>query len=1168
MKSILRSGRIACAILAIASSTLAFSAVAPGSHSARPQVTQKIDDSKLVTLAGNTRPEARNAAFDKGPAPLAQKMPPMQLLLRRTPEQEAALAKLMDQLHTPGNANYHQWLTAAEFAESFGVSQSDVNAAKGWLTAHGFTITGGTGTGLQIEFQGTIGQVNEAFHTEIHNIQGRDGNTHLANVRDPQIPAELAKVVVGPTSLNTFPAHNYITKRAPVQIDPQTHEVVKVGTPTPETAGSAKPEYTFSNSNGTYYAMVPGDIQTIYNLTPLYSAGYTGAGATIGFLEDTPIYTTADFTTYQSTFGLTSYGGSYMNNNPAKPSSGGVTCSAAIDNGDDIEAELDVEMGIAVAPGAKIVNENCADTSVFGGLLAYENLENSTTFPAVISMSYGECEAANGSASNASFNTAFQQGAAEGISTFVSAGDNDTQSCDQAEETEANQDTYGAWGLGVTGWGETPYNVAVGGTDFGDTYAGTNSTYWSATNSTYYASALSYIPEIPWNDSCASALIYGIEGYSSGAGTSGFCAATTPYSSGGLVDDIGGGGGYSTCATGAATTTAVVSGSCAGYAQPSWQTGLLGVPTSTPAYGTIAAKSTAVRTVPDVSLFAANGVWGHFITICYSNTEGGGAACTGAPSGWVGIGGTSASAPMMASIQALVNQYVGGATSGNGAYQGNPNYVYYKLAKTEYGSSGSSTCNSTLGNAVGSSCVFYDVTQGDDDPTCAGSYNCYLPSGTYGIASTVTGSDDPAYNTTTGYDTATGIGTVNAYNLAINWRNAFPSTTALAASPTSITTAQSTTLTATVTGSTPSGYTGKAPTPSGSVNFFSGSSEVGSCTLSSGTCTLTVSGSTLGAGTHSMTATFSGSNAYPASTSTAVTVTVTSSSVNTTTTVTATPSSSTQGQSVALKATVTATSGTPTGTVSFKVGSSTSLGTCTLSGGTCTLNTTALPVGSDTVTASYPGVTGFNASSGTVSVTVSAATATTTTAVTATPNPAVVGQTVTVKATVTASSGTATGTVSFAVGTTAIGNCTLSGGSCTLSASTSTLTAGTYPVVATYAGTTGFGGSTSPSYNVVLNKASTTTTVTASPSSVTPPADITLTATVKRSAPGAGTATGTVTFKTGTTTIGTSTLNGSGVASFTSPTNGVSAGSYPVTATYSGDASDNASSGSVTVTVK
>src|SRR5208283_1460043 len=179
--------------------------------------------------------------------------------------------------------------------------------------------------------------------------------------------------------------------------------------------------------------------------------------------------------------------------------------------------------------------------------------------------------------------------------------------------------------------------------------------------------------------------------------------------------------------------------------KPSWQS-LVGNP------------SDGVRDLPDVSLFAANGLWDHYYPFCYSDPAGGGVPCTGAPDTWVGAGGTSFATPIMAGIQALVNQNVGGP-------QGNPNPVYYQLAANEYGASGDNTCNSTLGNTVGSSCIFYDVTQGDMDVNCTGTNNCYLDSASIGVLSTSNSSYQPAYGTTTGWDFATGIGTVNAYNL-------------------------------------------------------------------------------------------------------------------------------------------------------------------------------------------------------------------------------------------------------------------------------------------------------------------------------------------------------------------------------------------------------------------
>jgi len=181
-----------------------------------------------------------------------------------------------------------------------------------------------------------------------------------------------------------------------------------------------------------------------------------------------------------------------------------------------------------------------------------------------------------------------------------------------------------------------------------------------------------------------------------------------------------------------------------------------------------------VRDLPDVSLFAANGVWGHYYAFCYSQpaTGAGGAPCTGDPSTWSGAGGTSFAAPIVAGIQALVNQ-------STGTPQGNPNYVYYALGREEYRGTGNNSCNSSLGNGIDGSCTFNDVTMGDDDVPCAADivflYDCYRPSGfgTVGVLSVSSSDYEKAYGTRPGWDFATGLGTVNVDNLVTNWRNAY-----------------------------------------------------------------------------------------------------------------------------------------------------------------------------------------------------------------------------------------------------------------------------------------------------------------------------------------------------------------------------------------------------------
>jgi len=249
-------------------------------------------------------------------------------------------------------------------------------------------------------------------------------------------------------------------------------------------------------------------------------------------------------------------------------------------------------------------------------------------------------------------------------------------------------------------------------------------------------------------------LIAGFLGYKTTYGLAGLC------DTGEGVTTASGSGGPSGCATGGPSNLGVVGGTCAGYAKPAWQS-------------VTGSAADGVRDIPDVSLFAANGAWGHSYIFCDSNVGGGGAVCAGAPSGWSLAGGTSFASPIMAGIQSLVNQ-------STASRWGNPNPTYYALAAAEYGGSGSGNCNSSMGNAVGAGCVFYDVTQGDMDVPCQTNpytltgtlFNCYSPAGQFGVLSLSNSSYKPAYGTQAGWDFATGLGSVNAANLVNNWLSA------------------------------------------------------------------------------------------------------------------------------------------------------------------------------------------------------------------------------------------------------------------------------------------------------------------------------------------------------------------------------------------------------------
>ena len=517
-------GAFACtlAIFAAARTLTAATSIAP---SVRALITQQIDENDLITLAGNTRPEA-TAANDRGPVADSFPMEHLWLQLRRPPEREQALDRYIDQLSDRHSPNYHHWLTAKQFGERYGLAQKDLAAITRWLESHGFTVNLVYPSRVLIDFSGTAGQVGEAFHTEIHNLEVK-GKKHIANMSDPRIPAALAPAVVGVVSLNNFMPHPMHQPRS---------------------------NYTAGDRN---YLVVPADLATIYNLNPLFAAGYSGQGQTIMVVEDSDVYSASDWTSFRTTFGLTSAypDGSFTQVHPRPGGSetyiscNGWSCNCfdpGVYGGTEFEAILDAEWASAAAPSAAIELASCADsTTDFGGFIALQNiLNNGGPVPAIVSISYGESEVALGASGNSYISGLYQQAVTAGVSVFVAAGDAGAAEIDRELDNKVAQ-----YGISVNGMATTQYNVAVGGTDFGDTVTYTASTYWNSTNDSDYGSAKSYIPEIPWNGSCASELIADYEGYSQTYGSNGFCnsSADDDY----FLNIVAGSGGPSGCATGA-----------------------------------------------------------------------------------------------------------------------------------------------------------------------------------------------------------------------------------------------------------------------------------------------------------------------------------------------------------------------------------------------------------------------------------------------------------------------------------------------------------------------------------------------------------------------------------------------------------------------------------------
>jgi Pro-kumamolisin, activation domain len=238
------------------------------------RIVTRIDETRLMRLHGNTHPRARTE-FDKGLVDPQLSMERMILILKRSPEQEAALTAFMARQLDPKSPDFHHWLTPEEFGRIYGPSDYDISAVTNWLQNHGFSIDKVANGRTFIEFSGTARLVREAFHTEIHryNVGGEE---HIANNSDPSIPEALSPVVLGVLSLNNFftkPMHRVLGS---FRRDGRT------GKWEPENPDLVLNPMFGVNSGGVQYELVsPYDFATIYNALPLRSAGIDGTGQTI-----------------------------------------------------------------------------------------------------------------------------------------------------------------------------------------------------------------------------------------------------------------------------------------------------------------------------------------------------------------------------------------------------------------------------------------------------------------------------------------------------------------------------------------------------------------------------------------------------------------------------------------------------------------------------------------------------------------------------------------------------------------------------------------------------------------------------------------------------------------------------------------------------------------------
>jgi subtilase family serine protease len=537
-----------------------YSATAMGAPPER--IHGNIGGGGVYTVPGNVH-SIPAAAQDTGAADPSLVLPRITMHLAMTSAQQADLKTLLQAQQTRGDSQYHKWLTPEQFADRFGLNESDIQKLSAWLEDQGFSDIEVARSRTAISFSGTAAQVETSFGTTLHQFNV-NGTTHYANLTGPVLPAALKGIVEGIRGLNNFhPKPHLLRRRAALQ-----------------------PHFSSSITGNTFLS--PGDFATIYDVNPIYNSGLDGTGQTIAVTGQSDIALT-DIENFRTAAGLPPNDPQVILNGP----------DPGTVSGDESEADLDLEWSGAIAKNAHIIYVN---SGTQGGAFDSVTYAIDNNLAGVLVITYGACESSIGTASVNSINGELEQANAQGMTVVAASGDDGAADCDEGP-ANGNPPASASQGLAVDFPASSPYVTG---------------TYWKTGTTDIISSAISYIPEIVWNDTTED----------------GYLAAS--------------GGGASAI-----------------FSKPTWQVGT-GVPND------------GARDVPDIAFTASPDHDGYLV--CSGDGASGNSSVPDCTAGFRDadqdldvIGGTSATVPVFAALVALLNQQTN-------SLQGNVDPNLYQIA--------------------------------------------------------------------------------------------------------------------------------------------------------------------------------------------------------------------------------------------------------------------------------------------------------------------------------------------------------------------------------------------------------------------------------------------------------------------------------------------------------